>query len=83
MVRFCFQPQKPQIGFSEWTRLKSDGHLGRNYINGRLGNHTNAVLSAVGHNLRLILKWLRLLLYLILAAIRDTVTPLSALKPAS
>jgi IS5 family transposase len=63
--------------------MKSDGHLGRNYLKGRHGDHTNAVLSAVGHNLRLILRWLRFLLYLILAAIRDAVTPLSALKQAS
>ena len=69
---------EPVIG-----HLKSDGHLGRNYLKGRHGDHTNAVLSAVGHNLRLILEWLRLLLYLILAAIRHAVTPLSALKPAS
>jgi IS5 family transposase len=69
---------EPVIG-----HLKSDGHLGRNYLKGRHGDHTNAVLSAVGHNLRLVLKWLKLLLYLILAAIRDAVTPLSALKPAS
>lgn len=56
---------EPVIG-----HLKSDGHLGRNYLKGRHGDHTNAVLSAVGRNLRLILKWLRLLLHLILAAIR-------------
>jgi len=60
------------------------------YLKGRHGDHTNAVLSAVGPKLRrsvrcryLDLNWLRLLLYLIFATIRDAVTPLSALKPAS
>jgi len=41
--------------------LKTDGHLGRNFLRGRHGDHTNAVLSAVGYNFRLILKWMRLL----------------------
>ena len=63
--------------------LKSDGHLGRNYLKGRHGDHANAVLSAVGHNLRLVLKWLRLLLSLILTAILDALAPRSAFKPAS
>ena len=33
------------------------------------GDHANAVLSAVGYNLRLVLKWLRHLLHKILVAI--------------
>ena len=41
--------------------LKSDGHMGRNFLKGREGDHTNAVLTAVGYNFRLILKWIRLL----------------------
>ena len=69
---------EPVIG-----HLKSDGHLGRNYLKGRHGDHANAVLSAVGHNLRLILNWLRLLLRLILTAILDALAPRSAFKPAS
>ena len=40
--------------------LKSDGHMGRNFLKGREGDHTNAVLTAVGYNFRLILKWIRL-----------------------
>ncbi len=42
-----------------------------------------AVLSAVGHNLRLILNWLRLLLRLILTVILAALAPRSAFKPAS
>ena len=51
---------------------KTDGHLGRNFLKGRSGDHINAVMSAVGYNMRLILKWLRHLLCLIIAAIRMT-----------
>lgn len=40
--------------------LKSDGHLGRNYLKGILGDKQNAVLTAVGYNFRLLLKWFRL-----------------------
>jgi IS5 family transposase len=49
--------------------MKNDGHLGRNYLKGREGDAANAVLSAVGHNFRLILAWLRMILRLLLAAI--------------
>jgi IS5 family transposase len=55
---------EPVIG-----HMKSDGHLGRNFLKGRHGDRANAVLSATGHNLRLILRWLRRLLRLILAAL--------------
>ena len=34
--------------------LKTDGHLDRNFLKGRHGDHANAVLSAAGHNFRLI-----------------------------
>ena len=44
--------------------MKMDGHLGRCYLKGREGD--NAILSAVGYNLRLVLAWLRILLSLIL-----------------
>ncbi len=39
--------------------LKSDGHLGRNYLKGELGDKQNAMLTAVGYNFRLLLKWFR------------------------
>ncbi len=69
---------EPVIG-----HCKMDGHLGRNYLHGRLGDQINAVMSAVGYNLRLILKWLRKLLRKIIAAIWAAITPQSVLKPAS
>jgi IS5 family transposase len=49
--------------------MKTDGHLGRCYLKGRDGDAANAVLSAIGHNLRLVLAWLRILLRLILLAL--------------
>ncbi len=57
---------------------KTDGHLGRNFLKGRLGDQINAVMSAVGYNLRLILKWLRKLLAKIIAAILAAIIPISA-----
>jgi len=46
--------------------MKADGHLGRCHLKGTVGDAVNAILSAVGHNLRLVLAWLRMLLRLIL-----------------
>jgi transposase, IS5 family len=46
--------------------MKGEGHLGRCYLKGREGDAANAILTAVGHNLRLVLTWLRILLRLIL-----------------
>ena len=69
---------EPVIG-----HCKTDGHLGRNFLKGRTGDRVNAVMSAVGYNLRLILKWLRKLLHLIIAAIVSAMAPISTLKQAS
>ncbi len=55
----------------------------RNFLKGRLGDQINAVMSAVGYNLRLILKWLRGLLRKILAAFLAAFTSRSATQPAS
>ncbi len=41
--------------------MKSDGHLGRNYLKGSIGDKVNAVLCGAGHNLRIILSKLKLL----------------------
>jgi hypothetical protein len=46
--------------------LKAEGHLGRCYLKGRAGDAANVVLSAVGHNFRRVLAWLRELLCLFL-----------------
>ena len=69
---------EPVIG-----HMKNDGHLGRNFLKGYAGDQANAVLTAVGHNFRLILTWLRLLLRLILATILESLAPPPRLKAAS
>ena len=63
--------------------MKTDGHLDRNFLKGRDGDHANAVLSAVGYNFRLVLNWLRILLRQILAVFRAIHAPKAGLNPAS
>jgi transposase, IS5 family len=53
---------EPVIG-----HLKSEHRMGRNYLCHREGDAANAVLAAVGYNFRRLIKWLRLLLFEILA----------------
>ncbi len=52
--------------------LKAEGHLGRCYLKGRAGDTANVVLSAVGHNFRRILAWLREILCLFLVQLWRT-----------
>ncbi len=63
--------------------LKTDGHLGRNFLKGRDGDRANAILTAAGYNFRLVLKWLRALLAQFLAALIDAILSPSALKTPS
>jgi IS5 family transposase len=42
--------------------MKTDGRLARNWLKGELGDALHAVLRGAGHNIRLPLKELRLLL---------------------
>ncbi len=69
---------EPVIG-----HCKQDGHLDRNYLKGRNGDHINAVMSAVGYNFRLILKWFRALLCKFIATISAAMMIFSAIKAAS
>jgi transposase, IS5 family len=69
---------EPVIG-----HMKTDGHLGRCHLKGREGDAANIVLSAVGHNLRIVLDWLRMLLRLILIALRRLLAVQSAIRSAS
>lgn len=48
------QAIEPYIG-----HMKSDGKLGLNYLKGQLGDQLNALLSAIGHNGRLIINYLK------------------------
>ena len=63
--------------------MKTDGHLGRNFLKGRHGDHANVVLTAVGHNLRLILSWLRVFLRQVVDAILAVFRLSPAENPAS
>jgi IS5 family transposase len=48
------------------SHMKSEGHLGRCFLKGRDGDAANAILTAAGHNLRLVLRWLEVILRLVL-----------------
>lgn len=64
-------------------RLKAEGHLRRCYLKGRAGDAANVVVSAVGHNLRRILAWLRELLCLFLFLLCRTLACPAPLNSAS
>jgi transposase len=55
---------EPVIG-----HLKDDGLLERNHLAGPEGDAINVILCAAGHNMRLLARWLRVLLSMILAAV--------------
>jgi IS5 family transposase len=64
---------EPVIG-----HLKSDGHLGRNFLAGATGDAINVTLAAAGHNLRLLRAWLiRVLAFILsLSAISKPTAPM-------
>jgi transposase, IS5 family len=64
---------EPVIG-----HLKSDHRMDRNYLWYRQGDAINAVLAAVGYNFSRLIRWLRLLLLLILAAVLGSSQPAKA-----
>ena len=64
---------EPAIG-----HMKTDGRLDRNWLKGALGDAIHAVLCGAGHNLRMILRKLRLFYALILATFYCAFTVLQA-----
>ena len=60
--------------------MKTEGHLDQCHLKGAAGDTANAILSAVGYNLRLVLAWLRMLLRIILIALRTTIPAVPSLK---
>ena len=58
---------EPVIG-----HLKEDHRMDRNYLAHRHGDLNNAVLAAAGYNFRRLIRWLRILLRLFLAALFAT-----------
>jgi len=64
---------EPVIG-----HMKADGLLGRNFLKGHDGDKINAVLVGAGHNFRLLLRWFRILLRLILAWLLPATRPVTS-----
>ena len=62
--------------------MKSEGHFGRNYLKGRLGDRINPVLTATDNNLGLVFRWLRIPLQQILTTLIRALAPQSAVKTA-
>jgi IS5 family transposase len=69
---------EPVIG-----HMKAEGHLGRCYLKGRDGDAANAILTAVGHNFRRILAWLRVLIRIVMIALCRISQIPAGLNPAS
>jgi IS5 family transposase len=55
---------EPVIG-----HIKGEHRMGRNYLAGQDGDAINAILAVAGYNFSLLIKWLRQLLWLLLAAL--------------
>ncbi len=51
--------------------MKADGKFDRNWIKGALDDAIHAVMCGAGHNLRMILRKLRLFYVLMLAILRE------------
>ena len=64
---------EPVIG-----HMKAEHRMGRDYLWDRQGDAINAVLAAAGYNFSLLLRWLRLLLSRILAALTTGLQPVPA-----
>src|SRR6266478_5017331 len=61
---------EPVIGHT-----KAEHRLGRNYLKGRDGDRSNAVLAAAGHNFSLLLRWLARLLRALIRALLPASLP--------
>jgi transposase, IS5 family len=58
--------------------IKNEHRMDRNYLHHRHGDANNAILAAVGCNFRLLIRWLRILLCLVLAALLPPPKPAAA-----
>jgi len=67
---------EPAIG-----HMKNEGKLRRNWLKGSIGDALNAVLCGAGHNLRMILRALRLLYVWILFSVIADINPRQSRKP--
>ena len=57
---------EPVIG-----HIKAEHRMDRNYLAGKQGDAVNAILAAAGYNFSLILRWLKALLWLFIAALQS------------
>jgi transposase, IS5 family len=57
---------EPVIG-----HIKAEHRMNRNYLAGKQGDAVNAILAAAGYNFSLILRWLKALLWLFIAALQS------------
>jgi transposase, IS5 family len=64
---------EPVIG-----HLKNEHRMDRNYLAGRHGDASNAIPAAVGYNFRRLIRWLRLLFFLVSVAIAPPTKPVIA-----
>jgi IS5 family transposase len=55
--------------------IKAEHRMGRNYLKGRDGDRINAVLSAVGYNFGLLLRWLESLLHALIRMLLAAAAP--------
>jgi IS5 family transposase len=62
--------------------MKADGWLGRNHLLGAASDAMNALLVAAGHNLRLILNWLRPFMAWLIAALLGSSAQLDTSRAA-
>lgn len=67
---------EPAIG-----HMKNEGKLRRNWLKGTLGDALNAVLCGAGHNLRMILRAIRLFYVWILSSVIAASNPRQSRKP--
>ena len=67
---------EPAIG-----HMKNEGKLRRNWLKGSLGDALNAVLCGAGHNLRMILRAIRLFYAWILSSMIADINPRQSWKP--
>ncbi len=67
---------EPAIG-----HMKNEGKLRRNWLKGSLGDALNAVLCGAGHNLRMILRAIRLFYAWLLYVCRANINPSESPKP--
>ena len=64
---------EPVIG-----HIKAEHRMDRNYLAGKQGDAVNAILAAAGYNFSLILRWLKALLCLLIAAFQSQSSQIEA-----